>query len=316
MTFLNLFRLPRYKLLLKSVLKYTQEDHVDYDNLKSALTRISAVNSAINSKKKEHETYSVINRIFNDMKIFTSEQDLHLVKHQLLHIVDEKKAYLESNLKTFFNREGYATYTTTHFPKSKSMRVLCFLFEKILIIVAVEKKVFNSTVNFKYHHTILFPDAKWIEPEKGQALLSGRLDENLSYIFVEHENIVHALSFDRESPIADTHSDWAKKIHKILNKTEEEEHIANEKENETKEVLKICDAMFHNKFSSSSSIKKLDTAIQKPEEPKSGLTKSFSFLKKNGSSSIAPIKNDSEDEEEESEVKKFFNKITLNKFHF
>ncbi|KAG2389438.1 hypothetical protein C9374_013998 [Naegleria lovaniensis] len=306
-------RLPRYKLLLKGVLKNTLPDHNDYANLKSAYRRISAVNAAINSKKKEHESYSIINKIFNEMKIFSVEQDYHYVKHKLLK-VDVAESY-ESKLKTFFIREGFANYVATDIQKPK--KIQCFLFDKFLILVAIEKKMFVTNPIYRYLHTLTFSEASYISQEKGEKIFSQKqLDPELDYLFIEQDNVTHAISFEKESLIANTHQDWAKKIYKYLHKTEQDESAANEKQKEMIEVLKICDAMFHHKFSSAtSSFTKLDS----PFEETKTLIRTFSFLSKKGSSSassssssISPVKND----DDESEVKKFLDNISVNSSHF
>ncbi|EFC40331.1 rhoGEF domain-containing protein [Naegleria gruberi] len=178
-------RLPRYKLLLKGVLKHTLPDHTDYQNLKSAYNRISAINNAINSKKKEHETYLIINKMFNEMKIFS-----------------------------------------------------------------------------------------------------------------------------RESPIANTHIDWSKKLYKQLHLTKEDEQINNVKQFEMREILRICDQVFH-KFSTTSSLNKLESTVFEEPSPRNSMMKTLSFLKK--SPSLTAVKHT---EDEEHEVKKLIDTIQVNTEHF
>jgi len=48
-------RMPRYQLLLKELLKFTPESHVDYQNLKEAANAVTEVNVYINRKKQEQD---------------------------------------------------------------------------------------------------------------------------------------------------------------------------------------------------------------------------------------------------------------------
>jgi len=49
-------RLPRYEMLLKEILKYTEEDDVDWPNLQAALEKVKETNDFVNEKKKEDQT--------------------------------------------------------------------------------------------------------------------------------------------------------------------------------------------------------------------------------------------------------------------
>jgi hypothetical protein len=48
-------RLPRYELLLKALLKLTDESHVDYENLATAVDKVVSVNQYINTRKKNED---------------------------------------------------------------------------------------------------------------------------------------------------------------------------------------------------------------------------------------------------------------------
>jgi hypothetical protein len=49
-------RMPRYKMLLADLLKHTAESHPDFQNLKDALSMVSAIAMAINEKIRSSET--------------------------------------------------------------------------------------------------------------------------------------------------------------------------------------------------------------------------------------------------------------------
>ena len=43
-------RIPRYKMLLEAVLKYTEEYHPDYENLQQCVQQISVIADEVNEK--------------------------------------------------------------------------------------------------------------------------------------------------------------------------------------------------------------------------------------------------------------------------
>jgi len=47
---------PRYKMLLENLLKFTLESHPDYDNLKAAIEKMGALADLINVKLKEQKS--------------------------------------------------------------------------------------------------------------------------------------------------------------------------------------------------------------------------------------------------------------------
>lgn len=58
-------RLPRYELLLKGLLKLTDESHVDYANLASAVDAVVSVNQYINSRKKKEELKHTVENLLS-----------------------------------------------------------------------------------------------------------------------------------------------------------------------------------------------------------------------------------------------------------
>jgi hypothetical protein len=47
-------RLPKYILLLKDLLKHTEEGHIDYENIKSCISRFEHVNEENNSNMNKY----------------------------------------------------------------------------------------------------------------------------------------------------------------------------------------------------------------------------------------------------------------------
>jgi hypothetical protein len=52
--------LPRYELLLKELIKNTEQDHVDFQDLCQALFKIQEVNKKINESKKMADNLSYV----------------------------------------------------------------------------------------------------------------------------------------------------------------------------------------------------------------------------------------------------------------
>ncbi|KAH3763183.1 FYVE, RhoGEF and PH domain containing protein [Pelomyxa schiedti] len=53
-------RLPRYQLMLREVLKFTEESHVDYKNISEALEKIADINSLVNESIRDMEEFEKI----------------------------------------------------------------------------------------------------------------------------------------------------------------------------------------------------------------------------------------------------------------
>jgi len=69
-------RLPRYELLLNELLKFTEQPHVDYENIQVAYAVAKKINQDINSRQKEDQTVDHIKNLL---------QKQHSVAGKLLH---------------------------------------------------------------------------------------------------------------------------------------------------------------------------------------------------------------------------------------
>ena len=58
-------RMPRYKMLLEEIIKNTEHDHPDLDQLQTALSQIAAVNDSINTKMKDFDAMKRVQNIEN-----------------------------------------------------------------------------------------------------------------------------------------------------------------------------------------------------------------------------------------------------------
>ncbi|EGG20546.1 pleckstrin domain-containing protein [Cavenderia fasciculata] len=98
-------RIPRYELLLRELIKSTDEDHIDYNSLKAAYASIKDINVYINSKKKLRE---------NKDRVFTICQEVKgcpVSKIDTL-LSSSRRWIREGILKTeCSNRKYHGTYT-------------------------------------------------------------------------------------------------------------------------------------------------------------------------------------------------------------
>ncbi|KAL6079981.1 Transcription initiation factor TFIID subunit 15b [Balamuthia mandrillaris] len=74
-------RLPRYELLLRELIKYTETTHVDYHNLCEAMEKVKELNGFVNERKRAQDNRNRILRLQNN----TENMPLVLVKpHRVL----------------------------------------------------------------------------------------------------------------------------------------------------------------------------------------------------------------------------------------
>lgn len=70
-------RMPRYQLLLGELIKYTDEEHIDRQNLIEAKKKIIAMNTEINKRKREFDNKMKIQSIMNDIRWPSKPLDLY-----------------------------------------------------------------------------------------------------------------------------------------------------------------------------------------------------------------------------------------------
>jgi hypothetical protein len=59
-----LFRIPRYVLLLTDMRKYTNQRHIDYEDLSAVVDEIKTILETINSKMSQHQTLGLAKLIY------------------------------------------------------------------------------------------------------------------------------------------------------------------------------------------------------------------------------------------------------------
>eukprot|EP01111_Echinosteliopsis_oligospora_P016046 TRINITY_DN6546_c0_g1_i1.p1 TRINITY_DN6546_c0_g1~~TRINITY_DN6546_c0_g1_i1.p1 ORF type:complete len:196 (-),score=15.91 TRINITY_DN6546_c0_g1_i1:108-644(-) len=127
-------RVPRYELLLREVIRYTEPTHVDYNNLVQAQDAIQAVNSYINKRKKDIDSRQKLTTI---QKVVKNCPSL-VVAHR------------------YYLREGYLQASSTD--KSKSGMFYYFLFNDSMMACKKQGGFFHSH-EWEYYHTIPLSEA-------------------------------------------------------------------------------------------------------------------------------------------------------------
>jgi actin-related protein len=120
-------RMPRYQLLLKELLKFTPESHVDHQNLKEAADAVTEVNVYINRKKQEQD---------NRLKI-VALQEMIKSAVPLLLVAPHR----------LFVRQGPLLVKRNNEPSSTACVVFMFT---DLLIVTTQSKTSDKSLSFNY----------------------------------------------------------------------------------------------------------------------------------------------------------------------
>ncbi|KAL6051803.1 Rho guanine nucleotide exchange factor (GEF) 17 [Balamuthia mandrillaris] len=138
-------RLPRYEILLESLLKYTCQEHVDYGNIIAALDKVKELNLHVDKKKKDEDNRRSIQSI---QKSISGIGALYVAHRR-------------------FIREGVAEVL---FPnRKKEDREYLYLFSDMLVITRMKTKAKGGTFmearpKTKYKESLRFKDGYKLEP--------------------------------------------------------------------------------------------------------------------------------------------------------
>lgn len=122
-------RLPRYQLLLRELVKYTDKDHVDYNNLIDANDAVTKINVEINKRKREFDNKMNIERIKREIQPITA-----------LNLDPSNQFFLKSTFASFKQKE--------------TITGCIYLFNNCLILGKSTKK--NAPPPYTYIDTINF----------------------------------------------------------------------------------------------------------------------------------------------------------------
>jgi len=84
-------RIPRYKMLLRDLLENTWSDHVDYQDISTALDKISSRADEMNERKRQYENHEKVlliqNRIIGQYKTPLVQPHRKVVREGMLHLI-------------------------------------------------------------------------------------------------------------------------------------------------------------------------------------------------------------------------------------
>jgi hypothetical protein len=133
-------RLPRYSLLLKELIKFTPEDHLDFQNFIISKEKLDSILITINDSKRKYEMANTMNRI----QQYTSDLDFFSIDFTK-YLMEDLADVSFSKLKSEFSEEK---------------ECLLFLFNDLLLIFEKTKKPKRLSFGFvssksgakKIHH--------------------------------------------------------------------------------------------------------------------------------------------------------------------
>jgi len=119
-------RIPRYILLLRELLKNTDESHIDYQNIVKAKRKLEKLTMMINEKKRKHESLLMVERTRKLLESVSLNRD-HLPPHNhTFHLAD----------KIILHREGSSTEHQSFY---------CMIWDDIILLFTIGKKSGSTT---------------------------------------------------------------------------------------------------------------------------------------------------------------------------
>jgi hypothetical protein len=124
-------RIPRYKLLLRDLLKLTPPNHIDFENIRIAYEKIDFVAGFVNEQKRAAENQKIVLNLTSSMSHETKESILkpnrRLVKHGNLKIVNQL-------LENEFTKSSTINTTNTTSGLKINGEYHCYLFTDMFLL--------------------------------------------------------------------------------------------------------------------------------------------------------------------------------------
>jgi len=205
-------RIPRYSLLLKELLKNTEEKHRDYGYIKQAFDKVSEIGTYINERKRDHESKEKVNMI-QQLFIPTAEvllkENRTFIQEGEFFMVDEK---FETPLKPLKKKKK-------EYPSDALGLCQChlFLFNDILLLGVYDEKKPELLVQKK---KMLVRDIKGCSPAAPYGVSFYEIPETTKY----HGFLISAVM----APFGTFYSTEPKKIEAWCNGLQEQVKAAKE----------------------------------------------------------------------------------------
>ncbi|KAL6070964.1 RhoGEF domain containing protein [Balamuthia mandrillaris] len=127
-------RIPRYRLLLKDLLKHTEKDHKDYSSLLAASVQITEVAEYVEKKSTEAENITKVLEI--QSKLFGKFENL----------ARPSRKFVKEGMLNVWNLEKQKK------KKRQPVRRVLFLFNDLLVEASPPKKTKDSTTAYKFQN--------------------------------------------------------------------------------------------------------------------------------------------------------------------
>lgn len=119
-------RIPRYILLLRELLKNTDESHIDYQNIVKAKRKLEKLTMMINEKKRKHESILMVERTGKLLESVSLNRDHRPPHNHTFHLAD----------KIILHREGSNTEHQSFY---------CMIWDDIILLFTIGKKSGSTT---------------------------------------------------------------------------------------------------------------------------------------------------------------------------
>eukprot|EP00761_Pharyngomonas_kirbyi_P004479 gb/GECH01004484.1/.p1 GENE.gb/GECH01004484.1/~~gb/GECH01004484.1/.p1 ORF type:complete len:1003 (+),score=161.28 gb/GECH01004484.1/:1-3009(+) len=193
-------RIPRYQLLLTELIKYTEDDHKDYQQLRDALAQISGVADHLNEAMKIAENFAILSEIQNKF-------DADKIK-----IVEPHRYFIRSDTMMLVNMD-----------KNQQEQVMIHLFNDLLLIskkaplsklqlknkISLESAVARDPYEESYRHSTGASSRTRRAPVRSMANSADLRSFKLDHVFeIKHMSVVFTLCPSSE----DQKVEWIKDI--------------------------------------------------------------------------------------------------------
>jgi len=150
-------RLPRYALLLKELIKFTEPTHVDYENLNDAHDKVKEVNTYINKRKQDSD---------NNNKILAIQDSL--VSAVPIVIIAPHRLFI---------KEAKATVVS----ENKTVNVQVYIFNDMIVLASAQTH--HKTIKYHFEAMIKFNSALTIKDEDAQKFSITSKNDNKTWTF-------------------------------------------------------------------------------------------------------------------------------------
>jgi hypothetical protein len=129
-------RIPRYLMLVRSMLKHTWEEHVDYADLKSAEEKISTIAIIVDQKAKDAENVQMMHHLEN------------ILEGNDFPLLDPQRRFIKKGFMLYEKKKS-----RNIFKKSTQKEIFGFLFSDLLIFASQNSD--QKTYAFRSRHMLI-----------------------------------------------------------------------------------------------------------------------------------------------------------------